>query len=193
MHVLHKLFSVAREIQSTYTTSNNSSPSPCSPKREPVICEFGCRDGCVLWRQCCIAHSQFSSAADSYCCVQQKVSQRFWSGQELMLRENHRGFRNMIFRHMTYSSGSLFFAPAADSVKFLSCPPSFKKKKISLCFCVSLPHLSVALFLECTLILFPSPALPSLQSHWPILWRTVKDRRSVYRLASFLGHWDSID
>lgn len=104
-------------------------------------------------------------AADSYCCVQQKASQRFWSGQELMLRENHRGFRNMIFRHMTYSSGSLFFAPAADSVKFLSCPPpplEKKKKKKSLCFCVSLPHLSVALFLECTLIL-SFPLLPSLR------------------------------
>lgn len=72
----------------------------------------------------------------------------------------------MIFRHMTYSSGSLFFfAPAADSVKFLLCPPPpplEKKKEISLCFCVSLPHLSVALFLECTLIL-SFPLLPSLR------------------------------
>lgn len=40
--------------------------------------------------------------------------------------------------------------------------------------------------------LFPSPALPPLlQSHWPILWRTVKDRRGVYCVASFLGQWDN--
>lgn len=136
-------------------------------------------------------------AADSYCCVQQKASQRFWSGQELMLRENHRGFRNMIFRHMTYSSGSLFFfAPAADSVKFLSCPPpSFRKKKrnLSLLLRLTPSPFCCSIFRVHSNTLFPSPALPSLQSHWPILWRTVKDRRSVYRLASFLGHWDSID
>lgn len=41
--------------------------------------------------------------------------------------------------------------------------------------------------------LSPFAALPPLQSHWPILWRTVKGRRSVYCLASFLGQWDSAD
>lgn len=32
MHVLHKLCSTTREIQSTYATSNNSSPSPRNPE-----------------------------------------------------------------------------------------------------------------------------------------------------------------
>lgn len=71
MHALHKLCSETRDIQSTYVTSNNSSPSPCSPEREPVMCEFGCRDGCVLWRQSHlpVSHYRFSSATDAYCCV----------------------------------------------------------------------------------------------------------------------------
>lgn len=71
MHALHKLCSATRDIQSTYVTSNNSSPSPCSPEREPVMCEFGCRDGCVLWRQSHlpVSHYRSSSTTDAYCCV----------------------------------------------------------------------------------------------------------------------------
>lgn len=76
MHALHKLCSATRDIQSTYVTSNNSSPSPCSPGREPVMCEFGCRDGCVLWRQSHlpVSHYRFSFATDAYCYVQLYVS-----------------------------------------------------------------------------------------------------------------------
>lgn len=115
-----------------------------------------------------------------------------------MLRENHRGFRNMIFRHMTYSSGSLFFFCSRCrfcKIPLMSPPPSFRKKKrnLSLLLRLTPSPFCCSIFRVHSNTLFPSPALPSLQSHWPILWRTVKDRRSVYRLASFLGHWDNID
>lgn len=74
-------------------------------------------------------------------------------------------------------------------------PPPLEKKKrnLSLLLRLTPSPFCCSIFRVHSNTLFPSPALPSLQSHWPILWRTVKDRRSVYRLASFLGHWDNID
>lgn len=94
---LYKLCSATREIQNTYTTSNNSSPSPCSSEREPVVREFGCRDGCVLWRQCHIPISHYRFSCDSRCYALHKVSPAFWSERDSALCGNNWGFHNVIF------------------------------------------------------------------------------------------------
>lgn len=123
-----------------------------------------------------------------------EVLDGFWSKLELMLHENHRGFHNQIWRQMTYLA-LLFFIPppAAGSVNFLLFPTTEFLLSAHPLAAPPLTSFCPSIFSVHSNTLLRSPALPLLQSYWPILWRTVKDRRSVYCLASFLGQWDSAD
>ena len=161
MHALHKLRFTTREIQSTYVTSKNSSPSPCSPERDPVMCGFGCSDGCVLWRQCHlpISHYCFSCAAVTYCYEQQKVSSDFIERTEVNVAWKSLGLSGSDFWGRWCLQACLFYCCRFCKIPLISTnwippvtlsPPPFAPPS----------PLSAALFFVFSLIL-ALPLLPS--------------------------------
>ena len=158
------------------------------------MCGFGCSDGCVLWRQCHlpISHYCFSSAAVTFCYVQQKVSSGFIERTEVNVAWKSLGLSGSDFWDRWRLQVRLFYCCRFCKIPLISTnwiPPVTLSPPLP----PSLTSFCRSIFRVHSNTLFPSPALPPLQSYWPILWRTVKDRRSVYCLASFLGQWDSAD
>lgn len=115
----------------------------------------------------------------------------FGSTQELM-SENHQAVHNLPLQLAMMFFSFHFPVVRRLSVKFLLSPKQISAVTRPQCF-QPFTSFSRSIFSVHSHALSPSVALPPLQSHWPILWRTVKGRRSVYCLASFLGQWDSAD
>lgn len=175
----------AKQIQSTYVTSSSGRPSPA-----------------VHWDQAVM----WSRAADMGVCSDVNavtLSLSFLSVSGTLLRtaklgfwehigindENHQAVYNLRLQLAMFFS---FHFPVASVCKIPLVPKTNFCCHTSLCF-LTFTSFSRSIFSVHSHALSPSVALPPLQSHWPILWRTVKGRRSVYCLASFLGQWDSAD
>lgn len=169
------------QIQSTYTTSSSGSPSPAVHREQAVMWSWAADMGVCSDVNAVTLSLSFLFISGTLL----RTALTFWSTQELMLYENQQAVHNLL-----YSWWSALVFISLLLMKFLSSLKQISAVTRPLLF---LPFTSFprSIFSVRSNALSPSVALPSLQSHWPILWRTVKGRRSVYCLASFLGQWDS--